>query len=131
MSTALIKHTAKAPAALRWYLFNQNNSGGRFERDLYVDERVFVQAYSAEEANEIAEGLGIYFDGCSDGRDCSCCGDRWYPVWDNTQGLEVPTIYGDVLDTDCFEVERSAKTTVVLHDYAGGIMYTSWSYQWR
>ncbi|MEV5407168.1 hypothetical protein AB0L20_32150, partial [Streptomyces albidoflavus] len=31
-------------------------------------------------ANSRALGLGIYFNGCVDGRDCRCCGDRWNAV---------------------------------------------------
>lgn len=25
-----------------------------------------------------AQGIGIYFDGCADNKDCECCGDRWW-----------------------------------------------------
>ena len=32
------------------------------------------------DANDIAQGNGIYFNGVADGIDCDCCGDRWYPV---------------------------------------------------
>jgi hypothetical protein len=46
-----------------------------------------------DDANSIAESIGMYFDGCSDGRDCSCCGDRWYPTYG--KGDDVPSIYGD------------------------------------
>lgn len=54
-----------------FYVYRQNNSGGSF-RPPAVD--VIVEAPSAAEADTIAEGLGIYFDGAGD---CPCCGVRW------------------------------------------------------
>lgn len=64
-----------------FYEFTQNNTGGVFEINDKVCHRLFIEANSADEANEIAKGLGVYFDGCSKGLDCSCCGDRWYEVY--------------------------------------------------
>lgn len=65
---------------MKYYYFNQNNSGGHFHLDdsMVGAHTAVIQANSAEEANEKAEWLGIYFRGVEDGRDCSCCGDRWY-----------------------------------------------------
>jgi hypothetical protein len=61
-----------------FYRFNQNNSGGEFKKINGLSaSNVFVQANSAEEANDRAEEFGLYFYGCEDGRDCPCCGDRW------------------------------------------------------
>ena len=54
-----------------FYVYRQNNSGGSF-RPPAVD--VIVEADSAAEADTIAEGVGIYFDGAGD---CPCCGNRW------------------------------------------------------
>lgn len=75
-----------------FYTFDQNNSGGSF---IHVpgalSHKVIIEADSAEEANRIAEGLGMYFDG--DG-DCSCCGNRWYEAWPQDAGTETPEIYG-------------------------------------
>lgn len=79
---------------LRWFTFRQNNSGGRFKVDDSVDVYVIVQAYTADEANTIAEDIGIYFNGVDDDRDCPCCGDRWYRASDS-EGDDVPTIYGE------------------------------------
>lgn len=78
-----------------FYEFCQNNSGGFFVCD---DERgigplVWIEAASANEANDRAESIGIYFDGVSDNRDCSCCGDRWYPVIYYDAETEVPKPY--------------------------------------
>jgi hypothetical protein len=75
-----------------FYCFDQNNSGGSFHEDDRVCQHVIIEADSAGQANELAEDLGIYFDGCDQGIDCSCCGDRWYPAWDD--GDQEPNIYG-------------------------------------
>lgn len=60
------------------YMYDQNNSGGSFVVDLNLSHRVVIEATSETEAEEIALDLGIYFDGCNEGTDCPCCGDRWY-----------------------------------------------------
>jgi hypothetical protein len=39
--------------------------------------RLVIEAFNEKEALSKAEDMGVYFDGCEDGRDCSCCGDRW------------------------------------------------------
>ena len=63
-----------------WFRFRQNNSGGRWAGPV----NVVVEARSPEEANSLAEASGhVYFDGCSDGQDCDCCGDRWSRQWKN------------------------------------------------
>ena len=59
---------------LKFYKFTQNNSGGSFSVDKNLCHRLFIQAFSYEEARDKAESLGVYFDGVGD---CSCCGDRW------------------------------------------------------
>lgn len=74
---------------MKLYEFSQNNSGGFFEVDDFVCHRVIIEAENAEEANKIALNMGIYFDGCSIGVDCNCCGDRWYPV-DNWNEITKP-----------------------------------------
>lgn len=61
-----------------WYEFSQNNSGGSFTENDKVTHRVFIQAMSLKDCLSKAESIGIYFNGCDSGRDCSCCGDRWY-----------------------------------------------------
>lgn len=77
-----------------WYEYSQNNSGGS---DVYDDNRglsgwVFIEADSAKEADKHAKSIGIYFDGIDSGRDCDCCGDRWYandvPGWDDGVDFE-------------------------------------------
>ena len=90
---------------MKFYEFHQNNSGGHFDKEM--GHAIWVQANSADEANIIAEANGVYFDGCEAGLDCSCCGDRWYPVyersgvdalrddrvWAKAWGLDVNIIY--------------------------------------
>lgn len=77
-----------------FYEFNQNNSGGSFvfDGDAGITHFVIIEAESVEAACERAEGIGIYFDGCDDGRDCPCCGDRWYRPWSN-EGDSEPMLY--------------------------------------
>jgi hypothetical protein len=84
-----------------FYTFHQNNSGGSFVINNNVAPYVIVEADSAVEANQIAEELEIYFNGCSDGIDCECCGDRWWPV-DEDDGTVEPKVY----DSDPDKVRR-------------------------
>ena len=78
---------------LKFFCFRQNNSGGHFVVDDKVTQNVIIEARDAYQANMIAQGmLGIYFNGCDDGTDCSCCGDRWYPV--DGEGDDEPLLYG-------------------------------------
>ena len=57
-----------------FYRYAQNNAGGRWEGPQYL----FVEAASPEEAEALAMGAGVYFDGVAAERDCVCCGDRWF-----------------------------------------------------
>ena len=72
---------------LRTYCFPQHNSGGFYTDDVVIENSeqgfmvgydIYIHATTANEANEIAESCGIYFDGVEKGKDCDCCGDRWY-----------------------------------------------------
>ena len=83
-----------------FYTFRQNNTGGDFIIDeaTGISVQVIVEADSVSEANYRAERIGVYFNGCSDGRDCTCCGDRWYDLSETyDKGDEVPTFYGTPL----------------------------------
>lgn len=62
----------------KWFKYDQNNSGGKFIVNKNVCHRVFIEAENSQLADNIAERLGIYFDGVDSGIDCECCGDRWY-----------------------------------------------------
>lgn len=78
---------------MAFFEYRQNNSGGGFDIDesVGISVLVIIEADSAEEANRKAEDIGLYFDG--DG-DCSCCGNRWYEVWDDSDSEPVPSYYG-------------------------------------
>lgn len=96
---------------LYWYQFDQNNSGGYFNRDEFFGDVVFIQATSASEANEIFTNAGAYDQGW-----CECCGDRWYPV-SSYDGHDVPTRYGWPVSEgiDLYD----PKGYVVFHGYNG------------
>jgi epoxyqueuosine reductase QueG len=89
---------------MAFFEFNQNNTGGSFDFDEKrgISHWVIIEAANAQQANERAESIGLYFNGCDDGVDCSCCGDRWYPQYDEKDGTAEPTIYGE-------KVERLSK----------------------
>ncbi len=81
------KRTSSKKGALRFFSFCQNNSGGRFTCNDKLCHNIIIEAHNYDEARLKALGLGVYFDGCSLGIDCSCCGDRWYD-------------YEDIIDVD-------------------------------
>lgn len=79
-----------------FYHYRQNNSGGVFVINDRLTVNVIIEATDAAEADSKLEDMGGYFQGCSMGRDCSCCGDRWHSQ--DGFGKEVskrPMIYGD------------------------------------
>jgi hypothetical protein len=80
----------------RFFEFSQNNSGGSFDENEEegIGTCVIVEAKDWQDANERARAIGIYFNGCDTGRDCSCCGDRWYRLWEGEEGDPVPSSYG-------------------------------------
>lgn len=81
---------------MKYYTFSQNNSGGSFRTTDKIKEYVIIEAPDAEYANFLAERLGLYFNGVSDGRDCGCCGDRWYRA-NESDGKNKPFIYSFVI----------------------------------
>jgi hypothetical protein len=76
---------------MAFYTFDQNNTHGYFIKDEYLSEYVIIEANSADEANEKAVALGIYFDGIEKGVDCECCGDRWCATYEEA-ACEAPMI---------------------------------------
>lgn len=79
----------------KFYEFQQNNSGGEFHFDekAGITHSVIVKADNREHAIDRAERIGLYFDGVDAGRDCACCGDRWYEPWKD-YGTDEPMFYG-------------------------------------
>jgi len=77
---------AKFPKDVPYYVFNQSPQGD-WQPVLQHDAITFavnVQADNAEQANRIAEKIGVYFDGVKNEIDCPCCGDRWSRVKDSS-----------------------------------------------
>lgn len=94
-----------------WFQFNQNNSGGSFIIDDNVTHRVIIEANSEEEAIEIGDSLGMYWNGCEKGYDCSCCGDRWYSP------NEVDLSYGSFEEKEAESIANNYNCTVVDSKY--------------
>ena len=74
--------------------YSQNNSFGRMVENSSVHSHVIIEAETADKANERAQEIGLYFDGCESGIDCSCCGDRWYRHVYDDYGEDEPCVYG-------------------------------------
>lgn len=81
-------------SAEKYYLFDQNNSGGDFITDDNLCHRMLIQAESQKQAEDFAFSMGIYYDGCSMGVDCGCCGDRWH----EPEEITFPYDYGEDLE---------------------------------
>lgn len=67
-----------------FWTYNQNNSGGSFDYNLKagISHLVIIEADSAEEADDRARDIGLYFwdyatTTMDEYGDCPCCGDRW------------------------------------------------------
>ncbi len=86
---------------MKYYHYNQNNSGGsfRFDEKAGITHHVLIQAKNIEQADSKAEEIGLYFEGCTSGRDCNCCGDRWSRQWSEEDGKDEPLVYGSHVDS--------------------------------
>lgn len=101
-----------------FYTYVQNNSGGWFLHDgkRGIARYVIIEADSAEEADNIAEQIGLYFDGAGD---CPCCGHRWAQAYG---GDDYPSIYEDDVSAAGYPgVERFLVSEE--HEHAGYIHY--------
>lgn len=83
-----IKEQPPEALTLKWYHYNQNNSGGYF-----VDpaQHVWVQGTSADDVERRFEALGF------DDSFCLCCGERWSGPWGEDDLTEQPEYYGKKL----------------------------------
>ena len=89
-----------------FYAFDQNNSGGifSFDEDLGITHWVIIEADSEAEAISRAEHIGLYFNGCSSGMDCPCCGDRWSASY--IKGSDQPEVDGRILTESTFKEHK-------------------------
>jgi hypothetical protein len=79
----------------KFFTYCQNNSGGKFnisEKE-GIGPYVIIEALDARHANSRAEEIGLYFNGCNLGADCSCFDNRWFEA-DEDDGHNIPLIYG-------------------------------------
>lgn len=104
-----------------FYEFNQNNSGGSldFDENDGITHFVVVEADDLQEAIHKAEKIGLYFDGCDNGIDCPCCGDRWYAPWKD-DGEEFPTVYGSKITEKSIGIRWMQEGKEVCVHYADG-----------
>jgi len=94
----------------KFFKFDQNNPGGRYDHDKFLTLRVIVEALCVEQAERIAEDKGIYYNGVNIGFDCPCCGDRWYrPDKYDEIKLDGQTIEEYAADWEFFEREFKDK----------------------
>jgi hypothetical protein len=109
-----------------FYEFNQNNSGGHFTRNSNVDHYVQIEANSIAEVIERAQEVGIYFNGCAEGLDCDCCGDRWYEPYNGDKLHDVPCHYDSPLTLENASTTKNPREhTVVIHYLDGRVVYTT------
>ena len=97
----------------KFFEYRQNNSGGSFYRNDDVREIVIIEAQNAKEANfkfrEISES---YMDFCS------CCGERWYFLYDDDAGEDKP-MGQDEPFTDFYMEKWHDSYTIVIYYYDG------------
>lgn len=96
---------------MKWFTYDQNNSGGYFIDNDQVSHLICVQAETAKEANEKASVITEDFSEW-----CECCGERWYLSERDSDGADVPAQYGKALSesSPCY-----SRKTAVLH-FANG-----------
>jgi hypothetical protein len=79
---------------MTWYTYEQNNSGGSFTGPALL---IAVEAGDPGAADSKAVSVGAYFNGCEDGSDCPCCGDRWHEAYSGRD--ESPVTDGGAVDS--------------------------------
>jgi hypothetical protein len=101
-----------------FYTFCQNNSSGVFHTDqeMGIAKYVCIECDRPENLQNIAEKIGLYFNGCEDGIDCYCCGDRWCLPYE--EGSSEPEVYGE-------KIVFSNTGSVAVHYLDGSIRWGS------
>ena len=96
----------------KFYTIDQNNSGGYFIKNDYVDFYVSVQADSVEEAEKLLENIVEDYSAS-----CDCCGERWSIWLDEEDAYDVPTNYGvpltEMKGQDIFLVARKSSNNLL------------------
>lgn len=97
----------------KFYTYKQNNSGGQWVGPYAV----VIEAKDTNEADALAESkAGVYFEGCADGRDCECCGDRWSRMMYYEDPSEAPALYGET-DTSKWEgFQKGQEAKIYFYD---------------
>lgn len=105
----------EATIKLKWFEFDQNNSGGYYVEDNVQGATVFVQAASATEATLfIWDQLNHSY--------CRCCGERWSEPWNDDDGKDFPAKFDNpIFQTENDEPNWYSGSSVVLHFYDGHI----------
>lgn len=88
-------------SGLKWYAYDQNNSGGYFISNDVVAEYVLIQAATPDDADEkmleLTQDYNEY---------CPCCGERWWIDSHYSDGYDVPSIYGTPITDEFKPYER-------------------------
>jgi hypothetical protein len=74
---------------MSFFTYRQNNSGGHWVVDENLSVVVIVEAHNSAVANDLAETIGVYFDGVGD---CDCCGYRWTEC-DEEDATDIPMVH--------------------------------------
>lgn len=104
---------AKDVGELKWWGFDQNNSGGYYIQNDDVDELVFIQARSFQEVMYISNKI---FEDNSDY--CECCGKRW-SIPNKKEGSLEPEMFGKPLESFEFYSKNGA---AILYYHNGSVM---------
>lgn len=78
---------------LKFFVFHQNNSGGKFDVNDKICHMLYIEAHSYKEARKKAMDMGVYFNGCNIGLDCPRCGDRWSDYANEINLIELSDSY--------------------------------------
>lgn len=125
----------------KFYEYNQNNSGGSFIVDKNLCHRLMIEADEQHLADRIAISLGVYFNGCYEGLDCDCCGDRWYPgheisfpyqmgCFSEEEANAISKKYKGKIVPTKYKPYRDKKFDVVFYDVLDYSQYMSDEYGW-
>jgi len=73
---------------VKFYTYDQNNSGGYFIINNAVCEYLIIEANNVDEADHIMREITYDYSNY-----CECCGERWQDFW-GEKGTDEPMIDG-------------------------------------